>query len=164
MRIGNWDVLIAALEMAIREPKLYNQQYWARVKDCGTVRCIAGWIAHFGGWLDDEPPPNVGLNGGRDIFTVSNSVHKNVVIEHAALISLDLDPELYGEIKPLDYATWVDREDPLTVDTEFLSHSLFGGGRRFSSILEYVRDLARADGVTLPPVILDEMEKRGIPA
>lgn len=161
MRIGNWHVLIAAVEMAIREPKLYRQGVWARVTPCGTVRCIAGWIAHFGGWLDDKEIPPM-----RDIFSVSNSVHKGVAIEHAALISLDLDPEFYSEVEPLDYFTWVDTGTHPTMSDRAskLAHNLFSGGAEFEDILANVRDLARADGVELPAVILDEMERLGVPA
>lgn len=159
MRIGNWTVLIAALEMAIREPNLYRQGVWARATPCGTVRCIAGWIAHFGGWLDDKEIPPM-----RDIFSVSNSVHTGVAIEHAALISLDLDPEFYGEVEPLDYDTWVYMDSQLSDRASMLAHSLFSGGADFEDILSTVRDLARADGVELPAVILDEMERLGVPA
>lgn len=159
MRIGNWHVLIAAVEMAIREPKLYRQGVWARVTPCGTVRCIAGWIAHFGGWVDDKE-----ISPMRDIFSVSNSVHTGVAIEHAALMSLNLDPEFYGEVDPLDYFTWVDRESSLSDKAGRLAHNLFSGGAEFEDILANVRDLARADGITLPNVILAEMERLGVPA
>lgn len=160
MRIGNWPVLIAAVEMAIRDPKLYDQAVWARVTECGTVRCIAGWIAHFGGWVDDAPLTSI---HSVDVYTVSNSAHRNCVIEHAALLSLDLDPEYYGEVRPVDFGTWMDGAT-FSGEVEMLAYRLFGGGRHFWEILETVRDLAEADGVTLPDVIVSEMRKRGIPA
>jgi len=159
MRIGNWHVLIAAVEMAIREPKLYRQGVWARVTPCGTVRCIAGWIAYFGGWLDDKE-----ISPMRDIYSVSNGVHQGVAIEHAALISLNLDPEFYGEVAPIDYFEWVDMESPLSDKASRLAHNLFSGQADFEDILANVRDLARADGVELPELILEEMSRLGVPA
>lgn len=146
MRIGNWPLLMLAIEHAIKHKDNYDQLKWTQ--DCGCVRCLAGWIAFFAGWQsvsDDDP------NVVTSPLWMGGSV--TVHIEDAALTALELDPEFYGtEI----------REEDRSPEMTALAADLFGGYLTFELILETVRDLAKADGVTPTPLIVEEMLRAGI--
>ncbi len=150
MRIGNWPLLLLALEHAIKHKDMYDQLKW--VQDCGAVRCLAGWIAFFGGWQDD---PILEGRVNAPAFLPEQNLH----IEDAALLSLELDPEYYGTEVRDDYeGTGNGRK----AEMQQLANDLFGGGNSFQEILEVVADLARIDGVTPTPLVIEEMLTAGI--
>jgi hypothetical protein len=144
MLIGNWPLFMQALEHIIKHPEAHDQKVWT--SDCGSYRCLAGWIAHFAGYRRDP----VGL----DINIVSGPGADHVDIEGAALIALELDPEIYGTETNSDEAMWPEMDE--------LSERLFGYTRSMTEILTVVRDLARTDGVTPTPLIIDKMVEAGI--
>lgn len=151
MRIGNWPLLMLAVEHIIKHPDLHDQTKWTST--CGTYRCLAGWIAAFGGyrdvWYRNDPttgaPRGVRLEG-------LTSFHDILDHETAALEALELDPGIYGE------PNIEDRTD----EAESLATSLFEGNLQLPDILEAVRDLARADGVTPTPLIVEKMQEHGV--
>ena len=147
MRIGNWPLLLLAIEHAIKHKENYDQLKW--VRDCGAVRCLAGWIAYFAGWRGEGGKEDESWVISPSWMGGSVSVH----IEDAALISLELDEETYG--------TEIGEDDRSTEMNE-LAASLFNGGLSFELVLEAVRDLAKADGVTPTPLIVEEMLTAGI--
>lgn len=144
MKIGNWPLLLLVIEHVIKHPDEYDQvSYRNRYASCGTTRCIAGWLAYFAGWRDTDENPRDSQFG---YFTVENRQGRIVSIERAALEALELDPEQFsGEYEHEDFAAL-----------------LFSGELTFSEVLEVVRDLAKADGVTPTPLIIDEMLTRCI--
>lgn len=146
MRIGNWPLLLLALEHIIKHRDMYEQMRW--ISHCGTTRCLAGWIVFFAGWRSEN-------NDTRHWVTSPTWMGGTVTVhvEDAALISLELDPQVYGtEIS----------DDDRSVEMTALAADLFGGGLTFELILETVRDLAKADGVTPTPLIVEQMLTAGI--
>lgn len=153
MRIGNWPLVMLALEHIIKHADEYNQLRWR--SSCGSVRCLGGWIAFFAGWRDAL------TYSGKDPESFFNGVNRTgnpadlptIPIAEAALRSLELDPEIYGtEFEEFE------RSSAMSV----LACSLFGAGLEFPDILATVRDLMKADGVTPTPLIEMEMEKAGV--
>lgn len=143
MKIGNWPLMMMVIEYVIKHPTEYDQSVWRRFIDkrdpktdeisvCGSVRCIAGWSAAFGGW-QDVPGSLEWLTligpGGIELRQAST--------EEAALDSLGVD---------LEY------RDRVATD-------LFDGDLTFQDVLERVLEYANADGVTLTPAILAEAER-----
>lgn len=152
MRIGNWPLLLLALEHAIKHKAMYDQLKWSR--ECGAVRCLAGWIAFFAGWRDLPEDSN------KDWVESPGYMDERFChIEDAALLSLELDPEYYGTEVREDYDEGNGGRSP---EMQQLANDLFGGGLSFEEILETVRDLAKADGVTPTPLIVEEMLAAGI--
>jgi hypothetical protein len=151
MKIQNWPLLLLAIEHIIRHADQYDQGSWR--SDCGTYRCLAGWVAFFAGWRDvtSSNVPNgyfLGLNRtGRDDDSLL------VQVEDAALMALELDTDIFG--------TSTDEEFRYTAMSDF-ADSLFAGGLDMLDILSAVRDLAKADGVTPTPLIIEEMLSYGI--
>lgn len=145
MKIGNWPLLLLAIEHVLTHPSQYYQGHYRNGDDgeCGSTRCIAGWLVWFAGWRYDR------VNG--------NHVHgwtgQRASIEEAALISLALDEEVYGT----DFS-----DEERSLAAEDFGRNLFGGTLDLTDILTVVRDLAKADGVTPTPLIIDEMLTRGI--
>lgn len=133
MRIGNWPLLLLVIEHVIRHPEEYDQSTWRGRGTCGTTRCIAGWIAFWGGWADVECASGVAA--------VSHLTHGITSTEQAALAALELDPDL---------------------DPEDVASRLFNGDRTFEDVLAAVWDFARADGVTPTPLIMAELTRQGI--
>lgn len=150
MRIGNWPLLLLALEHAIRHKAMYNQLSWSN--ECGSVRCLAGWIAFFAGW---RSIPDAHQKDW--VESPSYMDERQCHMEDAALLSLDLDPEYYGTEVREDY-----EGGGRSAEMQMLANDLFGGGLSFEEILETVRDLARIDGVTPTPLIVEEMLTAGI--
>lgn len=151
MRIGNWPLVMLALEHIIKHADQYNQGNWR--SDCGSIRCFGGWLAYFAGWRDvnqysAEDPYFYGVNRtGR----MEDGGMRPIC--EAALLSLELDPEFYGEdVNDFD----MESEMQDLVDDLFASH------RSFSDILFFVRDLMKADGVTPTPLIEKEMRQLGV--
>lgn len=145
MKVGNWPLLMLALEHVIKHRDMYDQHHW--VSDCGAVRCLAGWVAFFGGWRTVP-----GHDDGwvcAPAFLPTREVH----LEDAALISLELDPAIYG--------TEVADEIRSDAMREF-ADSLFAGNMAFNEILGEVLDLMKADGVTPTPLIEAEMKSAGV--
>lgn len=145
MRVGNWPLLMLALEHVIKHRDMYDQGDW--VSDCGAVRCLAGWVAFFGGWRTVP-----GYDDGwvcAPAFLPTREVH----LEDAALISLELNPDIYGtEVDA--HGRWQEMED--------FADSLFLGSLAFIKILAAVLDLMKADGVTPTPLIQAEMKSAGV--
>lgn len=142
MKIGNWPLLLLAIEHAIKHPDEYDQSIWRRRRlMCATTRCVAGWIAWFAGWRDtsDDNPNDYALG----VFLVEKD-HEVETVESAALRSLEIDPELNA----------TQRED--------LTNSLFCGSLDLTDVLAAVRDLAKADGVIPTPLIIEEMLRLGV--
>lgn len=153
-RIGNYDLLFDALEQACAHPDTYDQSTWRRPSPCGTTRCIAGWIAHLDGWVD--------LAGTRDEFYWSSRVVRDGVVAHigdAALVSLRLDPEVFGEPEIIvdrdrrggrSLERWgaVEGSDQYQA-VEDLVDELFSGTLPFDVILENVVAYATEDGLDL---------------
>lgn len=144
MRIGNWPLILMALEHIIKHPDLHRQCHWR--SDCGTYRCLAGWIALFAGYqdvpgtVDDSVVRLAGLTSNADIIGV----------EDAALTALELDHDIYGQVCTR------------TAMMDDFAQSLFNGDLDIVDILTVVRDLARADGVTPTPIIVEKMLSTGI--
>lgn len=139
MRIGNWPLMMLAIEHVIRHPEEYDQSTWRGRGACGTTRCIAGWIAYWAGWADIAGAESETAYAG-----VHHLVHGYESVEAAALKSLEMDPELPPELVE-----------------EFCSR-MFNGDLPFEAVLENLLDYARADGVTLTPVIMAELTRHGI--
>lgn len=143
MRIGNWPLVWNVLEHVITYPDQYRQHTWGLTTPCGTVRCIAGWIAEFGGWKYD------GVRG----YYINPADNLAYHVEETALILLDLDAAYYGsqvDTKHRTDAMWD------------ISRDLFNGGLDLQEILISIRELARIDGVTPTPLILTEMTALGV--
>lgn len=132
MRIGNWPLLLLALEHVIRHPEEYDQSTWRGQGSCGTTRCIAGWVAFWSGWADVQCTASTAVEHPR---------HGMMTTEAAALNALELDPDL---------------------DPEDVASALFNGDRTFEDVLQAVWDFARADGVTPTPLIMAELVRHGI--
>lgn len=149
MRIGNWPLVLLAVEHAIKHPDEYEQEFYSYTTKifslegifCRTTRCLAGWMAWFSGWRQTQ---------GDMVIRDDMEVH----VERAALLSMELDPEVYGDV--MAYNSRYSEE--LTE----LGHRLFDGNAAWSDILEFVHDLAKADGVTPTPLIIEEMTRLGI--
>lgn len=149
MKIGNWPLMLLALEHIIKHPEQYDQTNWRST--CGTFRCLAGWIAFFAGYRDIEwYRSDIRRHTVR--LTGPNADDELVSTEHAALTALELDPDIYT----------MNEFGPTNSEAEDLANGLFGGSRDLTDILETVRDLAKADGVTPTPLIIEEMLTRGI--
>lgn len=161
MRVGNWPLLLLALEHVIKHAEQYRQGTWR--SDCGTFRCLAGWIAYFAGYRDvlDKPGDPKSHFYGVTAGHIPVDANGNLTIcpdpilpvEDAALLALDLDQEVFG----MD----VD-EDHRIPEMEDFANDLFAGGLDMVDILTVVRDLAKADGVTPTPLIVEEMLTAGI--
>lgn len=132
MKIGNWPLLMMAIEHIIQYPETYNQTDWR----CGTQRCLAGWIAQLSGgvwegetgdsiWAYGVPHLPEFLGGSEDI----------------AIQALRLDPSVY---------------------LDDFSRSLFEGDLDWESVLWSVLEYANEDGVTLTPMITTELTERGL--
>lgn len=145
MRIGNWPLMLLALEHIIKHPDQYDQSNWRSA--CGTFRCLAGWIAFFAGYRDlDSDNSHIVLFTGPDVDD------EPLRTENAALAALELDPDIYT----------LNKFGPANDASEELARELFAGHRDLTDILEFVRDLAKADGVTPTPLIIEEMLRLGI--
>ena len=142
MKIGNWPLMLLALEHIIKHPEQHDQTSWYGA--CGSLRCVAGWIAFFAGYRDVKQGPARFVGVLRDSDPPGDYP---LDVELAALTALELDPELYPAGS---------REE------DALSNSLFHGALSLTDILETVRDLAKADGVTPTPLIIEEMTRYGI--
>jgi hypothetical protein len=147
MKIGNWPLLLLALEHAEKHPDEYNQSSWrGSYEGCGTTRCVAGWIAKFAGYTDiSHDTVQVCVPGG-DESDYSDWRY----VDEAALTALELD--------------LVDEDEPRNCRTlrEELEDNLFDGSLSWSDVLTTVADLARADGVTPTPVLLAAMRREGV--
>lgn len=152
MRIGNWPLVMLALEHIIKHAEQYRQSTWR--SDCGSFRCVAGWIAHFAGWRDviedDDTIHGFFLGVSRTGRETDGVVFE---IEEAALMALELDPEIYGT------EVGIDARSEYMDD---LASALFGGYQSLPAILETVLDLMKADGVTPTPLIEAEMKSAGV--
>lgn len=146
MRIGNWPLILLALEHIIKHREMYDQGHW--VQDCGAIRCLAGWVAFFGGWRSSG-------ERGDDAWVSAPAFlpERQMHIEDAALISLELNPEIYG--------TEV-HDDLRSTEMWDLARGLFDGGRDLTEILETVLDLMKLDGITPTPLIEMEMKSAGV--
>lgn len=159
MKIGNWPLVMLAVEWIIKNPKLHSQGVYRMHVDtnegCGnsecceyqegyTVRCLAGWIAFFARYRDISRTDYVLLPDSDDA----------VLIETAAMTALELDPEIFG--------TDFERQDKYTTDAIEISQMLFDGLLAWDDVLGYVFDLAAGDGVTLTPVITAELDRLGV--
>lgn len=140
MKIGNWPLLLLALEHVYKHPELYDQASWRGWSSCRTTRCIAGWIAKFAGYRDPLSGNNVQVitpEGDDSDYTSWRYV------DTAALDALELDPSRLGVRKEI-------------------SDRLFDGALHWREILEAVRDFAEADGVTPTPLLVSEMYDAGL--
>lgn len=151
MRIGNWPLLMLALEHIIKHAEQYRQVKWR--SDCGAFRCLAGWIAFFGGWRDVTADNQADGHFYGVNRTGRHSDGDIIEIEDAALTALELDPEYYGTDIP---------EQVRSTEMERLANLLFAGHREFPDILGVVKDLMKADGVTPTPLIEMEMKSAGV--
>jgi hypothetical protein len=145
MRIGNWPLMLLALEHIIKHPDQYDQSNWRSA--CGTFRCLAGWIAFFAGYRDLETE-----NSHIVLFTGPDVDDEPLSTENAALTALELDPDIYT----------MNKFGPSNDASEELASDLFAGHLDLTEILTVVRDLAKADGVTPTPLIIEEMLRLGI--
>jgi hypothetical protein len=143
MKIGNWPLLLLAIEHIIKHPSEYDQTSW--YEECGSLRCVAGWIAFFAGYRDVVRRGGTRFEGVR--LDSAPDSECPLQVEDAALAALELDPELYDEGSD---------------ERNEFADSLFGGALSLSDILTTVRDLAKADGVTPTPLIIEEMTRYGI--
>lgn len=151
MKIGNWPLMMLALEHIIKHADQYDQGEW--LSDCGSRRCFGGWITYFAGWRDvisDNKPEGVFYGVTR---TDWNNDRAPIWVDDAALQSLELNLEIYGE--PTDA---IERSPKM----QDLARSLFGEHREFEEILSVVLDLMKEDGVTPTPLIAAEMRSTGI--
>lgn len=165
MKIGNWFLVWMTLEHILTHPDEHNQAYWWLPESplpedelcgddlcetcygtptCATTRCLAGWLSWFSGW---RPYPE---------HELSHMVERDGVIVHvedSALMALDLDPWIFGD----DF-----NEDDRSPEMTELAQSLFVWELTVDNILAEIRDLARADGVTPTPTIINHMTARGV--
>jgi hypothetical protein len=150
MRIGNWPLFMLAVEYIIRHPEHHMQHKWR--SPCGTFRCLAGWIAFFGGYRDvfEDGPRDRFVGVRLEGLTAESDI---LSVEEAALKALELDPEIYGEAADTSERDW---------SMDEFANALFSGSLDLADILAVVRDLAKADGVTPTPIIVDEMVLCGI--
>lgn len=157
MRIGNWPLVMLAIEWIIKHPDEHSQSFYRMYVEandgCGdsdcceptdarTVRCLADWIAYFARYTDISRT---------DYVLDAND--EAVLIETAAMIALELDPEIYGT----DF-----REGHYNGEARSLSARLFDGMLTWDNVVEEIRDLAAADGVTPTPLIVADMVSRGL--
>lgn len=77
----NVPLLRKTLEHITAHPEEWNQRMWARVTDCGTACCVAGWAVQFAGHQLGEPECECGtcsdvshLDDGRRISDVAADV------------------------------------------------------------------------------------------
>ena len=160
MRIGNWPLVMMAVEWIIRNPNLYDQSiYRTRFESTGgcgnsecclprgsyTARCVAGWIAFFARYRDIP----------RTDYVLMPDSDDQVLIETAALMAMDLDPEIYGRGGELVEGLYNQTTKDLTIH-------LFDWAMSWDDILGTLRDLMKADGVVPTPVILEEMLTKGV--
>lgn len=159
MRIGNWPLVMLAVEWIIKHPDEHSQAFYRMYVEanegCGnsecceptesrTVRCLAGWIAYFARYTDITRT---------DYVLDAND--EAVLIETAAMIALELDPEIYGT----DF-----REAHYSPEALDLSQRLFDGMLTWDDVLGELWDLAAADDVVFTPLIADYMIERGVAA
>ena len=158
MRIGNWPLVMLVLEHVIKHPDEYYQGNWGQRRECGTTRCIAGWLAFFAGYRDYEERWPTKL-----ILRVTDPLAptRPLSVERAALDAMELTPETYGVI-PLTEPDDDEDEHDLWEEAEELASELFSGGMAFSSILETFYELAQRDGVTFTPLIQAELMNQGV--
>jgi hypothetical protein len=146
MRIGNWPLLLLAVEHIIKHKDQHDQARWR--SDCGSFRCLAGWIAWFAGYRDIMAAGTTRFIG----VALDGDAPSAMPVEHAALAALELDPEIYG----------ADVTEDRWSEMESLADDLFAGNHTLVDILTVIRDLAKTDGVTPTPVIVEEMLSVGI--
>lgn len=81
----NLEPLDDAIGFIEANPRLHKQATWLALEDCGTVGCLAGWIAMRNGW---QP---VGRTGS-STSTVHNGRRMEWVPEAASKILAGPDP------------------------------------------------------------------------
>lgn len=133
--INNWPTMWAALTHIITHPEDHDQTTWRN--ECGTTRCVAGWIAYMAGYRDVDPAHD---DGATRLHLVNPPVGEETDVEEAALTVLGVDHSYL----------------------EYVSSMLFNGDLSLTDILVSVRILARSDGVTPPQVVIDKMLSIGV--
>jgi hypothetical protein len=124
--IQDWGPLETALIWIIENPQSYDQSVW--LTDCGTVRCVAGWVADAAGFVY-ETHSSLLQKYGRS-WVVSNAAR------HALL----------GDAE-------TQRQCDLPAFDEDIDDVLFSGGLSWAEVICNVMRIAEADGHTLDPRI-----------
>lgn len=145
--IGNWPLLMLAIEHILKHPEAYEQSEYR--SECGSHRCVAGWIAFFGGWRDVV----TGSNGWGSFQGVrlEGGPTEPLSIEQAALFALELNRNFYGEVPACSARDYPDVA--LDENLREFTFDLFGGNLELFAVLSKVDEMAIVDGVTVTPVI-----------
>lgn len=131
--ITDWETLETALIHIQENPDSYSQSMWSN--PCGTVRCIAGWVAYFGGYTADSD--NLLCADGPDPL----AVQRYYTFSEASSMVLTGEPD--GVLESLG---------------EDLNDILYGGGLRWEEVLCNVANLAQEYGHELHPTLAAEVK------
>lgn len=115
--IADWPTFEAALLHITDHPEQYSQAVWFARDECGTTRCVAGWVAHFGGWEIDHEDRFVWRGDMRT--TISNAAMEV------------LTGTIYGELGDSNV---------------YVNDTLFDAGLSWDAILCNVSTMAAHDG------------------
>lgn len=127
--IKDWDTLETALIHIQENPDAHQQSIWSN--ECGTVRCVAGWVTHFGKAVTHPGTTRIFRTGrGSELATFSE------------MSSIILTGEPDGLLEFLG---------------EDLNDILYGGGLDWAEILCNVAHLADEHGHELHPSLMDDV-------
>lgn len=145
--IGNYTLLFSTLKHIEDNFESWYQGAWCKIYPdnagtaCKTVRCVAGWIAHFAGWIEIRPE-------GDRTFRDATKDGETTRIEIAALQALGLNPERYPiNIVPPPCGCC---EGNLDDETQGFALRLFGASNDWYTVLREVEWFAEQDEVELP--------------